>query len=1065
MATIKNAAELKNSAKETRATIGAKNTAEKLKQVASKGSINLKPELTRLVDLSKGVRVSLKSGCFVDFSAKDKNTIFNFDLHGLSRDEARLMFADLNERLRNIDASFKMKLKVGGERIFGHLKEIESGQDSTGLYLDISPAGGVDCSYKINGEGTYSYRLLKKKTLIVGTSIGTRSSKASSFERIGDKYKNWEVLHSEEDVYLKFGRGTIFNDANVKEGTKYSYCLELKKKGDKIASYYEKEILYNNLKIVGSFTAKPDPIEKKVCLCNEMKNYVDVKIVRVDNGCDLTLSLEDKNVEFGGMYEYLLTATNVWDTKRVYAKASCANTKPKVNNVAFKLDAVEKGGTLDWKFATSFDQDAVERRLKGGSWVEIRKKQLKQGQSYKDVDSALKKDQEYEYRVRCCNGWGDSYSDPVPVVMKGDVPKKPRILPPQNGETMKWTRTENVKNYVVERYDYADSLDFNKIDEGTEKSSKRWSGIANSSNYLIDSEIGKNVKYLYKIVAQNGWGDSLPLYYDVVLKDDPKGRDEPCYEYAKQNKMRRYWNINFQGITTDGNRWYITNGIDKYSPSLRWAPVNKTLDRKIDCDTPIPDPDHTHVGDLDCYGDYLFVAVYKTNDCVGDPKDKRYYGQIWIYDKNTMERITTVKLYLNDGTPLHNPAWCAINPCDKRLYTSTSYVYGKIYSFAVNFDAIGKPGADIFPKATCRELMLYGAPDENGFEQSFTKESMQGGCFDYYNNLYLSSGLDGSKVNEGIHVFKLVCDEKQEITDALGLAVNDSARAQVYESYISRDWSRPCVCSKAVLLAASKQDHGFRYQFNSKNDQEPEGFVYFDFNYGLVPPQNYIKNGSFHAGLLLNYDSQPTEEDLCFKHYAHLYRETESRNVYYDPQNLSVVNVSADSFKVVDNAVLVGKFTTAQSANLAIKVLNNFKQIKTIGWLKTSSPNHNYEFSALEWNGSSLLQKEGLTTEGNSADCHVIEFDANSMKYPLVRERYVVYFDGYDKKKKQRCTYHFCAHNEADAKKIYETLSNFKKICIIGAGPDTETKSYFDENGVDYGYRIRSENNLIWLEN
>lgn len=1066
MATIKNAAELKNSAKETRATIGAKNTAEKLKQVAGKGSINLKPELTRpakepVVDFINSVSFNNKQLLNCTANVDYVKWEFVGELKGSNLDDVKAWLADNSERIRGVE----IKDRVKAERVINGFKSFSRGFKSCkgGLSLEILPTGGV----RITCLG---------ENHIANTNI---TPKVTDFKLSFFSY-DLQRKAKNQDQWLELGNGSTccmlsFDDYNsLKEGTQYTYMMTVTNLETNNRVIYRADILFEALNVeIVKFEVYPDKVRKRVHLDCVVKNAIESQIRITRDGLDTPLyyNQADVKVDPGYKYKYVLHASNHWNEDvQETAIADCTNiAPPSKGKVSYKLERYERGAAFSWTSVSDGNTTALERNVPGTDvWKVIFTQMERKG--YTDIDKELELYKTYNYRVKYENDWGKvSYSDPVAVEMVNDVfaPDVPRILPP--GEcTLKWIVAKDVKEYYVRRNDKTDK-------EKIEFSSKQ------SSVSYTDTSAVPGKLYTYEIIACGAWGESIS-YQNVKPCESLIGvNNDDCYLYKEQNKNQGYdvatdrdYVINFQGIATDGKWWYLTNGEDGYwslhnPPSLRRAGVDNSLNRDIDCEYNCPDRKNVHIGDLECYGNYLFVAVYKTN------KSEKDEGQIWIFDKNSLERLTTVKLFRRDGsTHLYKTAWCAVNPLDGRLYTSNSYV-GKKYnnpicSYQINYDAIGKPNGDIFPSKSCREIYLI---DENG--DDLVKESMQGGCFDYYNNLYLNSGLDGSKANEGIQVFRLLRDEKEEYKDVMNKAKNDVERSKLYEAYKSGDLNLPVFSDKAVLFARSNKESGFRYQFDATEKEEPEGLVYYDFNYAEEEPdQDAIKKGSFHATLLRNSDNS-CREWMWFKHYQHMYRETETKRISYNPDGLKILieyEMNTVFYKIVNQGILIKKFTTESAAIKALNVLKNFRKehcryyvIDVVGWLKTSSPNHNYEFSALEWNGSSLLQKEGLTTEGNGADCHVIEFDANSIQCRYENERYLVYFSGYDKKKKEKNTYHFCAHNEADKQKIYDTIKNFKKICIIGVGPDTKPQKYFNEEKIDYGYRIRSENNLIWLEN
>ena len=273
----------------------------------------------------------------------------------------------MNGRLRNIDASMEMRVRAAFNRIMQNREYLDFAGSKTDLDLSISPLGGIDCAYMLKTEGRYSYRLLKKKSLFRKFSTA-KSNNLLSDDRLKivseEQYKDWEELDKVENTYLNAGHGFICNDKDVREGVKYSYCLELKNEKNGLKSYYEKEILYEKLIIKANFSAKPDSYEKRVCLYCNVENCSSLKISRKDNGVDLTDCLEDKNVTLGGRYEYILEASNYWDSVKLTAKADCSNLNPTLveKNISCVLEKLDKGASLSWTSAKGDYRCVIKRK-------------------------------------------------------------------------------------------------------------------------------------------------------------------------------------------------------------------------------------------------------------------------------------------------------------------------------------------------------------------------------------------------------------------------------------------------------------------------------------------------------------------------------------------------------------------------------------------------------------------------------------------------------------------------------------------------------------------------------
>jgi len=1069
------------SAKETiTGNLGKDNVVGSIRSVATERfeKVALEPA----VDFINSSKLNRKT--FVNCVVKPSVMSWRFTdgIIGLSRNDIIDGLRNLGERLRGVEARDRANanLVVRGFKSFvERFFDVGGGGYTPGDFkAEVNPDGGIDVSY----AGVAGVFVSSTRPIAVSLSytLKRKEKKGSTWVNItsGECRSGFSITDMGEGVPLKLN-------------TEYTYHLSIKIlnaaeiKASKDTYELERDVLYKALDVkIVDFTAEPDPIERRVNLKFDVKNYTEIRVVREDTKKELENIYRDSDVTAGGTYRYVLYASNAWykdEPKK--AVADCTNVLPTAGKLTYRMETTVRGVVLFMETIKNGFVTAIERQQLGSSeWKTF--SPITNQQNYKDYDDSLypgktlKVGETYNYRAKYSNNWGEdsfAYSKTISVKMVNEtyLPPMPRMLPPKYaGETIRWTTSDKAKSYEVKRYDNSNEKDFYKIDSGTGdvECDRRWPEKKDEIKVfssISDNQIQKDVQYLYKITARNAWGEAVS-YQDVMIPESEKGKiDDKCYKFlgwreiyqdplAQQGNLID-WIINFQGITTDGEWWYFTNGHPEHTivnpPSLRKTAVDRSLGRVISRDYKLPGD--AHVGDLDCYGDYLFVAVYKESE--GDR------AEIWIFDKNLEERkrITTIVLYKKDGNPLKGIAWCAINPFDKRLYTSETDTDGYIhlYSFKVNFEYIENPnmGNYIIPKDSVYEVPLY---DEYG--KPFKKEKMQGGCFDYYNNLYLNSGINDHRDSDGIHVFKLICDEEAAIRNVLSNAANDEDRAKKYEAYKSNDSDLPCVCNKGVLLAKSEQeDKMFLYKFDVTKGQEPEGLTYCDFNYSIRKPQSISQYGSFRAGLLLNNDewTQLYADSLRFGIFSHIYRETVEKHVSFS--GLSVVLDSAtNGAKIVDKGILVKRFKTLETANEALAVLKNFKKdnrignvIYTVGWLCTSDSNHNYEFSVLKWDG-----KDSLANQAN----FVIEYNSKNLKMFGNKkgdpsERYIVRLMD-----KNGAWYHFLAHNKEDADKILGILNGYKKICIIGVGPDSEERNYFSSE--NFGHRIRSEYNLIWLE-
>ncbi len=1019
--------------------------------------------------------------------------------------------------------------------------------------LSISPSRGVNCTL-LTANGGFSYRLERKKKEML-TRISTKSSSIVLVK--------WDLV-SEATSY-----GYLHvKDESVDDGCTYTYRLKITNLKNNASQEFEYSILYKKTS-VAEFYARPDIAVKRIVIHCDIKNAGSVKITRAeivtnentkkkekinsveiintDKFEEISFPYEDKKVDTGKEYQYDLEALDLLTSVPITRSSTvdCKSIVPEINEIKYSGISISSRKTeFKWSTSNSVSNMILERRVATDNqspWITILSNSYKNNypESFSVCDSdslsvRLLPDTSYEYKITCSNGWGKSSK--TVNVQTPPAPGKIRLLPPEfspDGKEItcnfRWIGMKNVVRYEISRRNCTRNYD---------DVTKRLDGSANS----IACSIHNDVLYTYEIKAINAWGTSV-RYLDVKRKNIVAKNDANCYRYIGQNTNSDYdgqfphkWQLNFQGITTDGEWWYLTNGDRNWDtlnpPSIRKTPVKESLNTELTSYKKCPDAEHVHIGDLDCFEKYLFVAVYKTNeDNWYNNDENKCYGEIWIYNKDSLKRITTTKLYYKDvngaDIPVLNTPWCAVNPCDKRLYTSQKNIDGdsKIFSFEINFDNIrridenNEQGLEVLSSPLIVDLF------DDGNKAPFIKQSMQGGCFDHYNNLYLLSGFKHPEyIGPGIHVFKLVCDEDAALQSFMKDAKNDEERAEKYESFISGDWNSTCSYTKAVLVANSDQPYkytqvkykndedkkkitelslakirhdisaeeyeqqvaecyhlrwlyvskeintDFIYQFNVLKEEEPEGLCYYDFRYAPPIPENedemqkYVKEGSLHASLLMN--DIATEEYMLLKHYEHKYEETEEKNLYYDNENLRVVheqifddngNLIVDREKIYDNGILLKSFDTGNSNNNKVFadaskiILESFNKVHTIGWLQTSSPNHNYEFSA--------LTKKVKTIPIDNNIAKVITYNptqfVDSIKpcaygYFPSQERYDIKLIAGNGDE-----YHFYAHNENDAISICSILSQYKKLCYIGVGPD--------KDGPDIG-RIRSTNNLIWLE-
>ena len=1048
------------------------------------------------------------------FNIKDFNEIMKKE--ALTRDDIRELLGDLigrgldNDRIREqllAQEAEKWLREKGGLRI----------PKANGFEVSVNTEGkGVVCSYSSwifdpdnmmatakheNEMFTYT---LTRVDLGASNVIGRVVAKNPADQKLDSlNIKKFKIVAESTRPTVSF---TII-DENVEEGQSYQYCLTVtyKKTGDK--ETFTKEIAYApNPPVVESFSAYPHSTEKKVVFTSKVKNATSKEI----NRKDLTKSLGDvkfdANVEVGKKYEYTLIATNYWGSDKKVENVDCSNVLPNKSSVNACVDDIEKKVKLTWQSNYKVAVYTVERRVHGTSdWKNVCTENFKEiSCKVIDKDASLVKGETYEYRVVNKNEWGETPSDIVKVVFDKPVPKAPRVAWTQYGSDVyfKWDYQANVQKYDLVRMNDGKSL--------------------NTDAYLCratDYSLVYGTQYTYEIIAKNEWGLSVPSYCDVKIENpDMSGKKLlDCYEQrkhyvdAEDDDSNYDWAQDFQGITLDGNYWYFTNG-SEYGVMSKF-PINQSIKKDI---TSAIDESRTftshdihytigysvstlsnqeksyrarcfycnnyHFGDCDFYKGLIFVPAYPQrtqafyyssiflyiytqipNYFTINNIPEKAKKEIWIFDAETLKLLHREEIKKKDNMLFDSLGWCAVNPCDGKLYTCDHTLEGSytedgspLIRFKIHLENIGttKP---VFERDG--DIKVYR---QNGVEMN-GKECMQGGCFDCYNNIYLNSGYyDWRRPMEGIQVFKLVRDDSKQFDKAVEEAAyykwlnkgkpNQNAMEQKYdyqeafvdikEAYDSRDLKLDFDCAKAVMISMSDNDkkpfrynvaHGLPIAGTSVYAEEPEGLAYYDLTGRSDLPSESMKC-SLHVSLL---DNDLSEDQIYIMEYSHLFRETSGRTIYYHPSNLIVKkDENRNDYKLVDNCILVQRFSKKEEAESACKLFSEWGRnsngqfnYHVIGDLYTCSPEHNYEFKF--WNGA-------MATSSESAYL-LFEYNKNGCLSPVYeRERWVVTVKSKDGKKQKT----FYAHNQGDADSICSYIRGFSKMYMIGSSTINDERNF-----------------------
>lgn len=147
-------------------------------------------------------------------------------------------------------------------------------------------------------------------------------------------------------------------------------------------------------------------------------------------------------------------------------------------------------------------------------------------------------------------------------------------------------------------------------------------------------------------------------------------------------------------------------------------------------------------GDIDCFNGYLFVPVCEIS------KGQTVGTRIVVFSTLTFDCVCSEVLYKKDSTPFKKMPWCAVNPLDKCLYTSDAYISDSfegpsspVMAFKINFNNLRNKSGTVFSCVDGKGVKLkrYVSVDSDSTVPYVLDAEVQGGCFDPFDTLYLST--------------------------------------------------------------------------------------------------------------------------------------------------------------------------------------------------------------------------------------------------------------------------------------------------------------------------------------
>lgn len=623
------------------------------------------------------------------------------------------------------------------------------------------------------------------------------------------------------------------------------------------------------------------------------------------------------------------------------------------------------------------------------------------------------------------------------------------------------------------------------------------------------------------------------LIFSRFLSYDDSYKDLRTYDKVNANPCNQGTNYtnDIQGICHDENAWYISQGagkkkFDRNYGSVYKIPKGQSLGKNIEkhernegtCDVFDLSKGENHLahhrfykiynnsnkvigfkigeihfGDIDCHKGFLFIPVYQNGD------DGSVDAQILIFKTDTFECIHREILYKKDKIPFNSLGWCAINPNDDCLYTSDSHISsyrfdGKnspIMAFKIDFDRLNKGGLKIddhiFTLVTPNGIQLE-MPNHSEF---IIIDSMQGGCFDPYDTLYLSSGYEEHEANDGIFAFKLKRDIEQVrkeyiekrayfIWEEHGCRPQNKEQAQ--QDWKDAEWQIDNAF-KLGNLAFSKAPHlatvflkknentlltsPIAFDFEGAYDntkplstaisvyapQEPEGLTYWDLRDCKKATDYGYSKASLHALLLTNNGSAPVYDSFSMRNYNITSVEASDYIVNYNPYSLEVKYNPLTNSKVIisDGKTPIWNFSDDQDANTLISIFSQFRQLLIIGNKPSNCNPHDFSKAILQ----KPVSKTNLYQSASEVFCYSQAYASgfnlgstpcSNPNTQRIDNNDILFFwaatlvnSANNQDKLQLSVY-----NEDDAKRIVDMSKQFSKLCILNSSTEKNKLYWFE---------------------
>lgn len=615
---------------------------------------------------------------------------------------------------------------------------------------------------------------------------------------------------------------------------------------------------------------------------------------------------------------------------------------------------------------------------------------------------------------------------------------------------------------------------------------------ASVASYVIKGTTWNNSLYLASFNCYANYFESQQTY--SLYNQSPK---KACTNYSND----------VQGICHDDEAWYISHGAGTDSFNRNHGTIHKVfLNQSLSKDVSASEVQQAnctiynhgileshrfykyydnlnrvvgvkvgdiHIGDIDYFNGYIFAPIYQNGT------DGSADAQILIFSTETFDLVWKEILYKKENVPFQGLAWCAVNPNDGCLYTSDGRINNEfsgrnspLMAFKINFENLQNQKGPVFTNVTPNGIPLQ-MPDGSPF---LLKAGMQGGCFDPYDNIYLVSGFEDHKANDGIVAFKLKRNVESVVSEYIRTRAYfiwkekqcpNQCEADCKKDWLEAQWQIQDAMNSGMLRFEEPAKYAEAYLRKNKDNvlesaidfsfdgsstvhpEEPEGITYWDLRKSSNKDAAEYSKSTLHALKLIN---SGLSDDYSLYNYNITNLDTEEIVIDYNPNTLSVKhNPVSNRWTVVsDGYVPVKDFSSSFFAEKGLFVLKQFSQLVIVG--DTNSVNNPMELSL------ALLRNPVTSTFRHNSDDFTFDYDEinvlgiNLGTTECENDQSIqqnsddcVFWKVNMTKKSQGDSFAPAFYSERDAWTVCDMGKNYTRFCILSDNSEKQKLVWFEK--------------------